>query len=108
MRQMSDLRAPFPWFGGKRTVAAEIWSRLGEPVNYVEPFFGSGAVLLARGKPGKTETVNDADRFVSNFWRATQRDPEAVAHYMDWPVNEADLSARHLWLLNEGARRIAA
>ena len=102
-----SLQTPFPWFGGKSTVASDIWARLGDPVNYVEPFFGSGAVLLLRGKPGKTETINDKDRFVANFWRATQHDPEAVAHHLDWPVNEVDLTARHLWLLNQGAAIIA-
>jgi hypothetical protein len=103
-----SLQAPFPWFGGKRTVAGDIWARLGDPVNYVEPFFGSGAVLLNRQKAGKTESINDACRYVSNFWRAVQHDPEAVAHHLDWPVNECDLTARHLWLLNQGAAIIAA
>ena len=37
------LRAPFPWFGGKRRVAPEVWERFGDVPNYVEPFFGSGA-----------------------------------------------------------------
>lgn len=59
------LRAPFPWFGGKRRAAALIWRALGDPPNYVEPFFGSGAALLARppARPGaaRTETVNDLD-----------------------------------------------
>ena len=45
---MSDLRSPFPWFGGKRRVADTVWQRLGECRNYVEPFFGSGAMLLCR------------------------------------------------------------
>lgn len=98
------MRAPFPWFGGKSRVADLIWSRLGDVPNYVEPFFGSGAVLLSR--PGFdqrgdtwTETVNDKDGFVANFWRATTHDPDAVAEAADWPVNENDLHARHLWLV---------
>jgi DNA adenine methylase len=80
-----------------------VWRAFGPDVpNYVEPFFGSGAVLLARpGGPGKIETVNDADRFLANFWRAVKDDPEAVAQWSDWPVNEADLHARHLWLVNQ-------
>lgn len=102
------MQAPFPWFGGKSTVADIIWKRFGDAPNYVEPFFGSGAVLLARPRAGKTETINDKDHFVANFWRSVQRDPEAVAHHADWPVNEADLHARHWWLLTEGAARIAA
>jgi DNA adenine methylase len=57
---MSDgLRAPFPWFGGKSRVADIVWDRFGDVANYVEPFFGSGAVLLARPHPPRIETVND-------------------------------------------------
>jgi len=47
-RPLDRVRAPFPWFGGKRRAAALIWRALGDPPNYVEPFFGSGASLLAR------------------------------------------------------------
>ena len=42
--------APFPWFGGKSRVAADVWARFGETPNYVEPFAGSMAVLLGRPK----------------------------------------------------------
>lgn len=100
------LIAPFPWFGGKRRVAAEVWTMFGDVPNYVEPFAGSLAVLLQRPSwhTGKIETINDLDMFVANFWRALSLDPEAVALHADWPVNEADLFARHLWLVNEGRR----
>jgi DNA adenine methylase len=96
---MSDpLKAPFPWFGGKSRVADLVWRRFGAVPNYVEPFFGSGAVLLGRGHFKGTETVNDKDAFLANFWRALQNDPDGVAHWADWPVSEADLLARHRWL----------
>jgi hypothetical protein len=100
------LRAPFPWFGGKSSVAEIIWQRLGNVTNYVEPFFGSGAVMLANPNDCKTETINDADHYVANFWRATQADPEKVSYYANWPVNEADLHARHWWLITEGKARL--
>lgn len=100
------LKAPFPWFGGKSRVAPLIWARFGEVRNYVEPFFGSGAVLLARPGEPSIETVNDADAYLSNFWRAVAADPDAVAHHADWPVNEADLHARHRWLVETGAERL--
>lgn len=68
----------------------------------MEPFFGSGAVLLNRPTPfDGPETVNDADGMVSNFWRAIKADPDAVADYADWPVNENNLHARHAWLVGE-------
>jgi hypothetical protein len=92
--------APFPWFGGKSKVAPMVWERFGDVRNYVEPFFGSGAVLFGRPQPfAGTETINDADGFVANVWRAMQADPETVAFYADWPVNENDLHARHAWLV---------
>lgn len=78
-----------------------MWKAFGTDVpNYIEPFFGSGAVLLGRPDgAGKIETVNDIDCYLANFWRATQYDPEGVAHWADWPVNEADIHARHRWLI---------
>ncbi len=100
-----NYQPPFPWFGGKSPVADVVWAALGDCKNYVEPFFGSGAVLFLRpGGAGHIETVNDADGFVANFWRAMSRDYDAVAEHADWPVNEADLHARHLWLLGERER----
>jgi DNA adenine methylase len=106
------VKAPFVWFGGKRKVAPQVWQALGDVKNYVEPFAGSLAVLLGRphdlGDDGlrRVETVNDADGYIANFWRALTADPDAVAHYCDWPVNETDLFARHLWLVNSGRSRL--
>lgn len=97
----NTLKAPFPYFGGKSKIAPLVWERLGDVPNYVEPFYGSGAVLLARPHAPHIETVNDLDGMVANFWRAVQADPDAVAHYADWPVNENDLHARHYWLVQQ-------
>lgn len=96
------LRAPFPWFGGKSRVSDLAWERLGDVDSYVEPFFGSGAVLLGRpsNHRGSTETVNDLDGFVANFWRALKYAPADVEEHTDNPVSENDLHARHLWLAN--------
>ncbi len=99
----NPLRAPFPYFGGKSRIASVVWERFGDVPNYVEPFAGSLAVLLARPHEPKVETVNDADGMIANFWRALQAEPEQVAHYADWPVNENDLHARHIWLVNRKA-----
>lgn len=99
------LKAPFPYFGGKRRAADLIWPRFGDVKNYVEPFAGSCAVLLARPHAPQIETVNDADCYLSNFWRALAAAPEEVASFADWPVNEADLSARHQWLVNQAEFR---
>jgi site-specific DNA-adenine methylase len=95
------LKAAFPWFGGKSRAAKLIWTRFGNVPNYVEPFAGSLAVLLRRPhEDPKAETVNDIDCYVANFWRAIMADPGAVAQWADFPINEADLHARHQWLVN--------
>ena len=107
------MKAPFIWFGGKSVIAKEVWLRLGADIqNYIEPFVGSAAVLLTR--PGWcrgidwTETINDANGYVSNFWRAIHAKPEETAHYADWPVNENDLHARHAWLVGQHENMQAA
>ena len=100
MTTAPTLQAPFPYFGGKRKAAETVWPAFGRVDNYVEPFAGSAAMLLA-APPDATriETINDFDGFVANFWRAVAHDPDAVAHAADWPVNEVDLMARHSWLV---------
>lgn len=100
----TDLSAPFPYFGGKSAVAADVWAALGQPKHYIEPFFGSGAVLLARPnyRPGvHVESVCDKDGFLANVWRALQKAPDEVACWCDWPVNHADLAARKARLIAE-------
>jgi hypothetical protein len=95
----TGLKGPFPAFGGKSRVAALVWERLGDVDNFVEPFANSAAVLLARPTAPRIETLNDVNCYISNFWRATKHDPEAVAEFADDPVNEADLHSRHRWLV---------
>ena len=97
----ATYQPPFPWFGGKSPVANLVWDAMGDVPNYVEPFFGSGAALFLRPQIGHTETVNDADGFVANFWRAMRFNSDEVAEHADNPVNEADLHARHLWLIGQ-------
>ncbi len=99
------LKAPFPWFGGKSRVVTLVWQRLGRVTNYIEPFAGSIVMLLQAPEPARVETVNDLDCYVSNFWRATAWDKCAVVDALDWPINEADLHARHRWLVHSDEAR---
>lgn len=105
VRQPSPLKAPFPYFGGKSRVADVVWNALGDVDVYCEPFFGSGAVLLARPHQPRREIINDADGFVANFWRAVKLAPRAVARHADWPSNETDLVARHRWLCQHARKQ---
>jgi DNA adenine methylase len=102
-KEFDRLKVPFPWFGGKQHAAPIVWAALGDVTHYVEPFAGSMAVLLRRPHvPNRTyfsETVNDIDGLLVNAWRAIQHRPDETAEAASWPVSEADLHARHLWLL---------
>jgi DNA adenine methylase len=104
---MPPLRAPFPYFGGKRTIAETVWRALGRPKQYIEPFCGSAAILLSAPEPASLEVIGDASGFVANFWRATVAQPEEVARWADYPVSHVDLGARHVWMMGE-RDRIAA
>lgn len=94
------LTAPFPYFGGKRNAAPLVWEALGDVGGYVEPFAGSAAVLLGRAetKGRRVETLNDADGWLVNAWRAIKLSPDEVAAHAHGPVTEIDYHARLAWL----------
>lgn len=95
------IPAPFPYFGGKRRAAPIVWTHLGDPAGYVEPFAGSAAVLLARphvDNRRRVETINDLDGWLVNVWRAIQLSPDEVARHAWGPVAEIDYHARLAWL----------
>ena len=99
---VKPLLAPFPYFGGKRSVVPDVWARLGRPKQYIEPFCGSAAMLLGAPAVASLEVVNDASGFIANFWRAVKHQPAAaVAEWSDYPVSHIDLGARHGWLMEQ-------
>jgi len=94
------MKPPFPYFGGKARAAPAIWRALGDVGGYVEPFAGSAAVLLARPQFSgrRVETLNDADGWLVNMWRAVRSQPDLVAEHASGPVTEIDYHARLAWL----------
>lgn len=95
------IKAPWPQFGGKSGAATIIWRHLGRVKNYIEPFCGSAASLLACPYDIPIVTLNDADGFICNAWRAIVAAPDEVARWADWPVMEIDLFSRHVWLVKQ-------
>ena len=96
------LKTLFPYFGGKKSVAPDVWQRLGRPKQYIEPFAGSLAMLMAKPDGAASlEVVGDMNGFIANFWRAAKHQPEQVALWADYPVSHIDQGARHR-LLMEG------
>lgn len=93
------LRAPFPFFGHKGPAAGIVWRALGpEVTRYAEPFAGSLGVFLRRPEffpedPRFRAYLNDSNGFLVNFWRAIQKDPDAVKKYLPKPLHEVEFKA---------------
>lgn len=68
--------------GAKWGMAEEIVSLMPPHRSYLEPFFGSGAVLFNK-PPSAIETVNDIDGDVVNFFTVLREHPEELARLID-------------------------
>jgi DNA adenine methylase len=110
LREVPDhslLYPPIKRHGGKHYLAGRIVglmpprvSNPGAPdaddpgwVHYVEPYFGSGAVLFALDPRGVSEVVNDLDGELTNFWEVLKsRDlfPELARLASLTPVSEVE------------------
>lgn len=75
---MTRLQPVLRYPGAKWGLAPWIISHFPPHEAYVEPFFGSGAVLL-RKAPARSELVNDIDGAVVAFFRVLRDRPEDLA-----------------------------
>lgn len=64
--------------GSKWNIAPQLVELIPEHHSYVEPFFGSGAVLFNK-QVSDIETINDLDHDVVNLFRCIQKDSERLA-----------------------------
>ena len=67
--------------GAKWGMAKEIVALMPPHRSYVEPFFGSGAVLFNK-PPSAIETVNDIDGDIVNFFKVLREQPEKLAAFI--------------------------
>lgn len=72
------MRQILKYPGSKWNIANKIVNLIPEHHSYVEPFFGSGAVLFSK-PPSDIETINDLDSDVVNLFRCIQRNSEYLA-----------------------------
>lgn len=73
------MKAVMKYPGSKWSIANWIINHFPEHHSYVEPFFGSGAVLFNKPR-SNIETVNDLDGNVVNLFEWIKKDPERLAH----------------------------
>ena len=72
------MKAVVKYPGAKWYLAERIISYIPPHHSYLEPFFGSGAVLFKKPR-SHIETVNDLDSAVVNLFRCIREDPERLA-----------------------------
>lgn len=71
------MKAPISYYGGKARLAGWITSLMAPHRVYVEPFFGSGAVLFAKRRSAH-EVVNDLDGNLVCFFRVLRDRPDEL------------------------------
>lgn len=77
------MKAIAKYPGSKWSLSEWIIRFFPEHHSYLEPFFGSGAVLLNKPR-SHIETVNDLDQNVVNLFKWIRDDPEKLAHAIYW------------------------
>ncbi len=111
------MNASVKYPGAKWSLAPWIVSHLPPHHSYLEPFFGSGAVLFTKPR-SNIETINDLDGDVVNLFECIRQDPERlgwIIHYTpysrqeyektyspDIPTDPFDRAARFLLRCNQG------
>ncbi|MCI8887956.1 MAG: DNA adenine methylase [Hungatella sp.] len=73
------MRALLKYPGSKWGLTKWITGFFPEHHSYLEPYFGSGAVLFNKPR-SHIETVNDLDGNVANLFEQIRREPERLAH----------------------------
>lgn len=84
------MKAVMKYPGAKWSMAHWIISKFPEHRSYLEPFFGSGAVLFSKPR-SDIETVNDLDGDVVNLFQWIRRDPERLANEIRWTPYARDV-----------------
>lgn len=91
---MTELRTVLKYPGAKWSLADRIVTLLPPHTTYLEPFFGSGAVLFTKPRC-RLETVNDLDHRVVNLFRVLREQPHALARAIaltPWSAEEHRLA----------------
>lgn len=77
------MKAIIKYPGSKWSIVNWIINFFPEHHSYLEPFFGSGAVLFNKPR-SNIETVNDLDGNVVNLFEWIKHEPEKLAHEIYW------------------------
>jgi DNA adenine methylase len=85
------MKTCLSYYGGKSRIATQIIPHIMAIPHtvYVEPFFGGGAVLYAKGKIDRgnsdyyREAINDLNKQLITFWRVAREQPNELARWIE-------------------------
>lgn len=85
------MKTCLSYYGGKSRIATQIVPHIMAIPHtvFIEPFFGGGAVLYAKGKIDRgnndyyREAVNDLNKQLITFWRVAREQPEELARWIE-------------------------
>lgn len=87
-----NIKTPVTWVGNKTSILPILYSVF--PIKYsryVEPFGGSGAVLLGKPSPDSFEVYNDYNKNLVNLFRCIKGRPMALIKELGFfPLNARD------------------
>jgi DNA adenine methylase len=86
MKAVSKLKTPITYYGGKQSMAQHILPLIPPHKQYVEPFFGGGAIFFAK-EQSEAEVINDLNGEIVNFYKIVCTD--------FWRLNEMIQSTLH-------------
>ncbi len=70
-------KTPITYYGGKLNMVATILPLIPKHRIYTEAFFGGGAVFFAK-EPSESETINDTNNMVINFYEVVKTDFDSL------------------------------
>jgi len=76
------LKTPISYYGGKQNMLRHILPKIPKHHNYIEPFFGGGAVFWAKD-PSPFEVVNDVNDRLMTFYKVLKYDFNEIEALVD-------------------------
>ena len=78
-KEWLNIKTPVSWVGNKTSILPIVYAAFPNKYErYIEPFGGSGAVLLGKEKPDKFEVYNDYNQDLVNLFLCMRDRPMAL------------------------------
>ena len=85
------MKSPISWVGNKSSILKILYALFpSEYERYIEPFGGSGAVLLGKERPDRFEVFNDFNGNLVNLYRCVRDNPAKLKYKLRYVLNSRE------------------